>query len=55
MKEYKDLPIIMITSEAAKYNVIEAVKEGVDDYFVKPINNQTFHKKLEKHLKKLKN
>lgn len=26
MEEYRETPIIMITSEAAKYNVVEAVK-----------------------------
>mgnify|MGYP000972358942 CR=1 FL=1 len=29
----------MITSEAAKYNVIEAVKAGVNDYLIKPVKD----------------
>ena len=53
MKVYSNLPIIMVTSEAAKYNVIEAVKEGVDDYVVKPIDEAKFLKKLKKHIDKL--
>ncbi|MBN2533259.1 MAG: response regulator [Spirochaetales bacterium] len=50
--KFTNLPIIMITSEAAKYNVIEAVKEGVDDYIVKPIREDTFLKKLKKFIDK---
>ena len=53
MKQYEKLPIMMITSEAAKYNVIEAVKEGVDDYVVKPIDERIFIRKLKKLIKKL--
>ena len=35
--EYAETPIIMITSEAAKYNVMEAIQAGVTNYVVKPI------------------
>jgi len=34
IEEYARLPIIMVTSEAAKYSVIEAVKAGVNDYII---------------------
>ena len=44
---YAALPIIMITSEAAKYNVIEAVKEGVTDYLLKPVSDRTLSEKLK--------
>ncbi|MBN1647647.1 MAG: response regulator [Spirochaetales bacterium] len=43
---FVSLPIIMITSEAAKYNVIEAVKEGVNDYLLKPVSERTLAEKL---------
>ena len=46
-KRYATLPIIMITSEAAKYNVIEAVKEGVNDYLLKPVSERTLADKLK--------
>jgi two-component system chemotaxis response regulator CheY len=46
MEEYKDLPIIMVTSEAAKYNVIDAIDSGATDYIVKPINEKIFFDKL---------
>jgi two-component system chemotaxis response regulator CheY len=45
---YKDLPIIMVTSEAAKYNVIEALKTGATDYIIKPINERIFMEKISK-------
>ncbi len=47
MDKYKSLPIIMITSEAAKYNVIEAVKAGVNDYLIKPIGDKDLIKKIQ--------
>ncbi|MDR2096300.1 MAG: response regulator [Treponema sp.] len=46
--EYKDIPIFMVTSEAAKYNVIEALKNGATDYIIKPINEKIFQEKLSK-------
>ena len=49
-EKYKSLPIIMVTSEAAKYNVIEAIKEGVDDYLTKPINEKKLYEKIKRFL-----
>ncbi len=46
--KYKNIPIIMITSESAKYNVIEALKSGATDYIVKPISGKIFLEKLSK-------
>ncbi|MBF0399109.1 MAG: response regulator, partial [Desulfobacterales bacterium] len=34
--EFKDIPFLMVTAEAQKQNVIEAVKAGVTNYIVKP-------------------
>jgi len=48
--KFQVLPIIMITSQAAKYNVIEAVKAGVDDYLVKPVNEANLEVKLRRIL-----
>jgi len=48
MEQYKDLPIIMVTSEAAKFNVIEALKNGATDYITKPIKLDLFKSKLAK-------
>ena len=48
MDQYKNLPIIMVTSESAKYNVIEAIKSGATNYIVKPVNEKKFIEKLSK-------
>jgi two-component system chemotaxis response regulator CheY len=48
MDQYKDLPVIMVTSESAKYNVIEALKAGATDYIIKPVNEKVFAEKLSK-------
>lgn len=45
---FLNLPIVMITSEAAKYSVIEAVKAGVNDYLVKPVSERSLLEKLER-------
>jgi two-component system chemotaxis response regulator CheY len=47
---FKNLPIIMITSESARYNVVEALKNGATDYIVKPVNEKIFIEKLSKVL-----
>lgn len=48
--KYADTPLIMITSEAAKYNVMEAVQAGVTNYIVKPIRGETLWNKLSKYI-----
>ena len=48
MEQYKELPIIMVTSEASKINVIEALKNGATDYITKPIKLDLFKSKLAK-------
>ncbi|MDR0315460.1 MAG: response regulator [Treponema sp.] len=48
MEKYRALPIIMVTSESAKFNVIEALKNGATDYITKPINLDLFKGKLIK-------
>lgn len=45
---FLNLPIVMITSEAAKYSVIEAVKAGVNDYLIKPVSERSLLEKLER-------
>lgn len=46
MPQYAKTPIIMITSEAAKYNVVEAIGAGVTNYVVKPIKGDVLWQKL---------
>ena len=44
----KHIPFLMITAEAEKENIIEAVKSGVNGYIVKPFNAGTMKEKIEK-------
>ena len=44
----KHLPFLMVTAEAEKENIIEAVKSGVSNYVVKPFTGQTLKEKLDK-------
>jgi two-component system chemotaxis response regulator CheY len=46
MPDYRELPIIMVTSESAKYNVIEALQSGATDYIIKPVRDRVFKEKL---------
>jgi two-component system chemotaxis response regulator CheY len=41
--------IIMVTTEAEKGRVMQAIQAGVSDYLVKPFNADTLREKLEKH------
>ena len=45
-------PIIMITTEGGKGEVITALKAGVNNYIVKPFNAQILKEKLDGVLKK---
>ncbi len=47
--EYAETPIIMITSEAARYNVVEAIQAGVTNYIVKPIKGRLIWEKIGKY------
>jgi two-component system chemotaxis response regulator CheY len=48
--KYGDVPIIMVTTEAAKKEILEAIKAGVSDYIVKPFTPDTLKEKLDKVL-----
>ncbi|OGJ84861.1 MAG: two-component system response regulator [Candidatus Raymondbacteria bacterium RifOxyA12_full_50_37] len=44
--KYKNVKIIMCTSESEKTKVIEAIKSGANDYMVKPFTPQALKEKL---------
>jgi two-component system, chemotaxis family, chemotaxis protein CheY len=50
MDKYAETPIIMITSEAAKYNVVEAINAGVTNYIIKPVRGNTLWEKIGKYI-----
>ncbi len=43
----KSLPVLMLTAEGKKENIIEAVKAGASNYIVKPFTPDTLAKKVE--------
>ncbi len=45
-EKYARLPIVMVTSEAARYNVIDALTEGATAYLVKPVSQEKFEKTI---------
>jgi len=49
--KYKTTPFLMVTAEAQKQNVIEAVQAGVSNYVVKPFTAEAIFEKLDKILK----
>ncbi len=49
--KYAKVPFLMVTAEAQKQNVIEAVQAGVSNYVVKPFTAEAISEKLEKILK----
>lgn len=44
----KQIPFVMVTAEAQKENIIQAVQAGVNNYVVKPFTTETITQKLEK-------
>jgi two-component system, chemotaxis family, chemotaxis protein CheY len=48
-KQDANVTIIMVTTEAEKTRVLEAIQAGVSDYLVKPFTAETLREKLEKH------
>jgi two-component system chemotaxis response regulator CheY len=49
----KALPVLMITAEARKENIIEAAQAGANGYIVKPFTAATLDEKLTKIFKNL--
>ena len=46
--DLKSLPFLMVTAEAQKENIIEAVQAGVSNYVVKPFTADALLEKLNK-------
>ncbi|OAZ98527.1 chemotaxis response regulator CheY [Halomonas sp. G11] len=49
----KDLPVLMVTAEAKKENIIAAAQAGANGYVVKPFTAATLEEKLNKIFDKL--
>ena len=48
--EYKNIPVLMVTTEAAKEDILTALKHGVNNYIVKPFTPDTLKTKVFKLL-----
>ena len=47
---YKEIPIIFLTANDAKENVIEAFRSGAVDYVTKPFNNEELLARIQTHI-----
>ena len=43
-----NMPVLMVTAEAKKENVLDAIKSGVNNYVVKPFTADVLKDKIEK-------
>ena len=51
LDEFKDVPILMVTTRSVKDDIIEAMKAGVNNYIVKPFTPETLGEKIGQVLK----
>lgn len=49
----KDIPVLMVTAEAKKENIIAAAQAGANGYIVKPFTAATLDEKLNKILQNI--
>ena len=49
----KALPVLMVTAEAKREQIIEAAQSGVNGYIIKPFTAQTLEEKLGKIFERL--
>jgi len=47
-EQIKKIPFIMVTAEAQKDSVVEAIKSGVDSYIVKPFTPEKLKETIER-------
>ena len=46
--QLQKIPVLMVTAEGLKENIIEAIRAGVNNYIVKPIDVDALREKLHK-------
>ena len=52
-EKLKTLPVLMVTAEAKREQIIEAAQNGVNGYIIKPFTAQTLEEKLGKIFERL--
>lgn len=50
MPELADLPVLMVTPQASRENILAAAEAGTDGYIVRPFNAAALGRKLDKIL-----
>ena len=50
-EKLKTIPVLMVTAEAQKENLMEAARAGVSNYVVKPFTAETMQEKINKIFK----
>jgi two-component system chemotaxis response regulator CheY len=43
---YRDIPVMMVTTEGEKVNIVKAVQAGVANYLLKPFTSEELTKKI---------
>ncbi|PBJ81973.1 response regulator [Lysobacteraceae bacterium NML93-0399] len=51
--KFRTLPVLMVTAEAKREQIIEAAQTGVNGYIIKPFTAQTLEEKLGKIFERL--
>jgi two-component system chemotaxis response regulator CheY len=54
-EKFRDIPVIMVTAESVKEDVIAAINAGVNNYVVRPFTPRVFREKLNKVLPREEN
>ena len=47
MDEYKELPVLMVTTRSVQEDIVSAMKAGVNNYIVKPFTPDTLKAKID--------
>jgi two-component system, chemotaxis family, chemotaxis protein CheY len=53
-EKLKTLPVLMVTAEAKREQIVEAAQAGVSGYVIKPFTAETLKEKLDKILTTVK-
>ncbi len=49
-EEWSDIPVLMVTTESKREQLLEAAQAGVNGYVVKPFDSETLNHSIEKVL-----
>ena len=49
----RDLPVLMVTAEASREQIVQAAEAGVNGYVIKPFTAQTLEQKISKIFERL--